>query len=146
MPELIIKQICIWSQLPWGFWGTSIIAAHAVAPDSYSWSKNTISDLAAQNYEHAWIMLTGLIGFGTLVSTAAIWDFTSERKHWSQTIPLMIYGTSMTMSGIFSTAHFEKGVSYSKNEAKYHSLFANLAGGWYHRVYDWQEHCGKGTG
>ncbi len=75
-----------------GIMGTSIIVAHIFAPDTYSWSRNTMSELAAQNYGNAWIMRTGLIGFGTLISTAATWDLISERKHWSQTIPLIIYG------------------------------------------------------
>lgn len=46
------------------FLGASLLAAHLAAPESYSWQTDTISELAAQDYDKAWIMRTGFIGFG----------------------------------------------------------------------------------
>jgi hypothetical membrane protein len=34
----------------------SIIIAHIIAPDNYSWVRNTISDLGAQGYDKKFIM------------------------------------------------------------------------------------------
>ena len=45
----------------------AIVVAHLLAPASYSWHDNTISQLAAQGYERVWIMRVGFPGFGALI-------------------------------------------------------------------------------
>ena len=52
------------------FFVVIIILAHFFAPFKYDWRLNTISDLGAQQYENAWVMRMGFIGFGVLLSTA----------------------------------------------------------------------------
>jgi hypothetical membrane protein len=108
--------------------GVSMVAAHIAAPKTYSFKKNTISDLAAQNYENAWLMRAGFIGFGSLVTTAALLDALDNKKPLICTVPIMAYGLSMMASGFFSTAPFNSGIHYSEREATIHSIFANLAG------------------
>jgi hypothetical membrane protein len=111
-----------------GLLTASLITAHLVAPKTYSFQKNTISDLAAQNYKNAWIMRSGFIGFGTLVTSAAIWDLVDNRKPLICSIPIAAYGLSMLATGLYSAAPFEAGISYSERDADIHSFFANLAG------------------
>jgi hypothetical membrane protein len=111
-----------------GVLAVSLIAAHIVAPENYSLQKNTISDLGAQNYNKAWIMRSGFISFGALVTSAALWDLVDNRKPLICTIPVAVYGISMIATGLYSAAPFESGTNYSEREANTHSFFANLAG------------------
>lgn len=45
----------------------SLVTAHVLAPETYSWKVNTISELASRGYRYAWLMCAGFIGFGVLV-------------------------------------------------------------------------------
>ena len=105
-----------------------LVSAHLAAPNSYAWTTNTLSELGAQGYEHAWIVRTGFLSFGSLVAGAMIRDLARGRRHWAQSIPLMLYGGSIAMTGVLSTSPFERSVSYSQTEAGVHSVFANVAG------------------
>lgn len=111
-----------------GLLAVSLIAAQLAAPDAYSMKTNTISDLGAQNYSRAWIMRSGFIGFGALVSTAALWNVMDGKKPLICSVPVAIYGFSMMATGIYSAAPFEPGTRYSERDADIHSVFANLAG------------------
>jgi len=111
-----------------GMLGASLTAAHIAAPEDYSWKTNTISDLASQGYDNAWIARTGFISFGSLIATAATLDLINGRGHWEQNAPLAIYGASVALSGVYRAEPFQKGVAYSESEAKLHTIFANVAG------------------
>jgi hypothetical membrane protein len=111
-----------------GLLGTSLFAAHLAAPDSYSWKTNTISDLGAQNYGNAAIMRAGFISFGTIMTGAAIWDTLEGTRPLIQTLPVIVYGASVALTGFFSTAPFDEAASYSIAEENIHSIFANIAG------------------
>lgn len=111
-----------------GFLGASLITAHLLAPETYNWRSNTISELAAQHYQHAWIMRTGLISFGALISIASTVKLIEDQTQWPRAIPMLLYGLAMTGSGLYSTAPFEAGIAYTQHEAHMHSIFANAAG------------------
>ena len=49
------------------FFAAFIIIAQLFTPESYSWTQNTVSELAAQGYDNARIMQIGLIGYGLLL-------------------------------------------------------------------------------
>lgn len=111
-----------------GLLGSALMGSHIVSPETYSWKTNTISELASQDYTNAWMMRSGLVGFGTLVAGAATWDLAIGRRHWARALPLTIYGTSVALAGVFSARPFEKGVPFSEHEAQLHTMFANIAG------------------
>jgi hypothetical protein len=111
-----------------GLLGSALLGSHMASPETYSWKTNTISELAAQNYSNAWIMRSGLVGFGGLVAGAATWDLAIGRRHWARALPLTIYGTSVALAGVFSAPPFEKGVPFSEREGRLHTMFANIAG------------------
>ena len=105
-----------------------IILAHLLSPESYDWTINTISDLAAQGYQRSWIMQAGFIGFGVMVILAGLIHWRREGKWKLRHVPVMLYGLAILFSGIFSTAPFRSGVTYSQTEASIHSICATVAG------------------
>ena len=108
--------------------GISLTSAHLVAPYTYDWNTNSISQLGAQNYKYSGIMNSGFISFGSLIGAQAINDLTTKNKHWTTSSFMLLYGTSVTLTGFFSAEPFEKGIAYNQREANIHSLFANIAG------------------
>lgn len=106
-----------------GWLSLALLTAHLVAPVTYHFKSNTISDLGAQNYKNAWIMRSGFLGFGALTATAGIWDMVAKKKPWVSMVPLTVYGLSMVATGLFSTAPFEDGVSFSQNEENLRKMY-----------------------
>jgi hypothetical membrane protein len=105
-----------------------IICAHFFVPQTYSWVNNTISDLASQGMPYQWIMQIGFIGFGLLLCIGLIAKaFVAQRVIYSDVL-IILYGLSVLVTGLFSAQPFIEGVPYSPQEAKYHSIFASLAG------------------
>jgi len=106
----------------------AIILAHLVAPVAYVWSTNSISQLAGQGYPLAWIMRAGFIGFGVLVQIIGIRRMRTSDARWFREIPIMLYGLSILLSGLYSTSPFIEGLAYSEAEARLHALLATAAG------------------
>lgn len=105
-----------------------ILIAHVLAPGSYSWRDNTISELAAQRYNRAWIMRAGFIGFGALVAVGALLRYRAQRSLAYRDLPLLVYGLAMALAGVFSTRMWVLAVAYAPGEASLHSVLATLAG------------------
>jgi hypothetical membrane protein len=105
-----------------------IMVAQILTPPEYNWKKNTVSELAAQNYKNRKIMQAGFISFGTLLSSSCIIGFVFEEVPLYKCIPILIYALSVGISGIFCTQPFVKGEQYAENESRIHSLCAQLAG------------------
>jgi hypothetical membrane protein len=105
-----------------------IVIAHALVPQPYSWSENTISELGAQGYDYGWIMRAGFIGFGALVFLGAAQRARKPGSAWFRELPLMIYGLGVLVSGLFSAKPFMEGVPYLEAEARLHSTMATAAG------------------
>lgn len=111
-----------------GFLGLALIGAHLRAPDVYSARTNTISDLGAQGYDDAWLMRTGFVGFGASVAGLAARDLVLGARGWPEATPLVLYGASMTLTGVFSAPPFVDGLASDATEAELHGLFATTAG------------------
>jgi hypothetical membrane protein len=105
-----------------------IVVAHYFAPDIYHWTTNTISDLAAQNYNYAWIMRIGFIGFGLLLNLGILLKICKTKSVNPADVLIMIYGLAILCSGVFSTMPFDSSVVYSTMADKLHSIFAQIAG------------------
>ena len=105
-----------------------ILAAHAVAPDAYTWTQHTMSHLGAQGYEHANTMRFGLVSYGALVLVGAILKVArAVRTAWPHSF-IGIYGFAILLTGLFSTSPFLPGANFSVPEANLHSNFATLSG------------------
>ena len=104
-----------------------IVLAHFFVPPLYDWTQNTVSDLASQGHTYKWIMQTGFIGFGLLLTWGVIFHFSKNRRAYFLLF-VAVYGLSILMSGIFCTAPIDPSMSYSVSESKLHSMFATIAG------------------
>lgn len=107
---------------------TTLVGAHLLAPDSYSLVANTLSELGAQKYEYAWLARAGFIGFGVLLAWHFSGDLVHVQRFWAQAMLLLLYGSSVALTGMFSAGPFETGVTFSEPEAFLHSIFATMAG------------------
>jgi hypothetical membrane protein len=106
----------------------AISIAQALVPAPYDWQRNTVSELAAQAYEMAWIMRAGFIGFGGLLTVGAGQRLMINVKENRPDAFVLLYGMAVFLSGVYSTAPFVEGVFYSEPEVRTHSLMATVAG------------------
>ncbi len=106
----------------------ALIAAHLLAPESYSFVGDTLSELASQSYEHAWVTRSGFMGFGLFLAWQHSSDLVHVQGYWAQALLLLLYGSCIALTAVFSTAPFEDGVAFSEPESFLHSIFATLAG------------------
>ena len=104
------------------------VVSHLVTPSNYDWRENSISELAAQKYNYKWIMQVGLVGFGFLLGGGVLIKLIQVPVSWLMEIPILIYASSMALSGVFCTKPFVESDEYSHFEDRIHSLFANLTG------------------
>jgi len=104
-----------------------IVIAHFFAQANYSWTSNTISDLAAQGHTNKWIMQAGFTGFGLLLTWGVAFHFNKNRRAFFLLL-VAVYGLAILMSGIFCTAPIDLSISYSLSESDLHSMFATIAG------------------
>jgi len=110
------------------FFAASIIIAQLFTPSTYSWTQNTVSELAAQNYDNAWIMSIGLMGYGILLGLGIILRLKNTREFVFPDAMVFIYAVGIFLSGVFATAPFDGNTNYSMQEASLHSIFATAAG------------------
>lgn len=59
-----------------------IVIAHLITPKKYEWTKNTISELAAQGYDRKWIMQLGFVGFGLILGIGSLVRLLQFEEHW----------------------------------------------------------------
>ncbi|HSG43533.1 MAG TPA: DUF998 domain-containing protein [Anaerolineales bacterium] len=104
-----------------------IVIAHFFAPTNYTFTQNTISELASQGHTYKGIMQAGLIGFGAILLFGVIGYFKRYPKAYFL-IFVAIYAVSILLSGMYCTAPIDTAISYSIQESNLHSLFASAAG------------------
>ena len=104
-----------------------IVLAHFFVPPIYDWTQNTISDLASQGHTYKWIMQTGFIGFGLLVTWGVGFHFNQNRRAYFLLF-VAVYGLSILISGIFCAAPIDPSIPYSLRDSELHSMFATIAG------------------
>ena len=73
-------------------------------------------------------MQLGFIGFGLLLNIGIVSKLIATKEIFYPDVLIMLYGLAVLLSGFFSAAPFLEGVSYSIQQAKLHSLFAQAAG------------------
>jgi hypothetical membrane protein len=104
------------------------VISHLMAPSTYNWRENSISELAAQKYSNGWIMQLGLFGFGVILGAGIVMKLIQSTFLWYLEVPILSYAISISLSGVFSTKPFVEDDDYSHFHDRAHSLFANLTG------------------
>jgi hypothetical protein len=128
MPSLAIEGIMPFTSIAIGLIIANILLAQFLAPQSYDWTSNTVSELASQGYSGKWIMQLGFIGFGIFLSAGIGTKLRATPGLWYREVPLLVYAVSILLSGIFCEKPFLEGLPYSETEAQLHSFFAMAAG------------------
>ena len=106
----------------------TILLAHFFSPPGYRWTQNTISELGAQGHKYKWIMQAGFIGFGLLLNIGVVSKFVAAGRIVYPDIPIMLYGFAILMTGFLCAKPMDESLPYSHTEARWHSIFATLAG------------------
>jgi len=106
----------------------AIIIAQILIPETYDWVTNSISQLGAQDYDQAWIMQAGFIGFGLILAFGIVKRLIKKQASWQSDVPLLIYTIAIIFTGVFQAKPFSASDDYSIQEAKIHSGFAISAG------------------
>lgn len=104
-----------------------IVLAHFFVPPIYDWTQNTVSDLASQGHPYKWIMQTGFIGFGLLLTWGVIFHFDKNRQAYFLFL-VAIYGLSILVTGFFCAAPIDPSIPNDLRESQLHSMFATVAG------------------
>ncbi|WP_298317358.1 DUF998 domain-containing protein [uncultured Aquimarina sp.] len=91
----------------------------------YVISKNTLSELGAQNTSNNWIMnfVFILLGFITFIN-----GFKVVGKHRVQIFALLVFCLSFVLTGIFMHAPIDRGVVYDSFQNEMHSVFSTITG------------------
>lgn len=109
-----------------------ILVAHLVVnateAEYYQWYTNSLSDLAAQQYEYKWIMQGGFWLFGSTLAWSTINKIRSTRQFTGADFFVVLYALFIFMTGIFSIKPFFPVEAFALREDQLHSLFATLTG------------------
>lgn len=105
-----------------------IIVAHFFTTYPYDWKTNTVSEMAAQNYQYRWIMKIGFILFGGILAAGITNKILSGNGKLITELPFLIYGLAIVVSGLYSTKPIVLAVEYSELESQIHSFSAQIAG------------------
>jgi hypothetical protein len=124
MTELLTKYN--WTSV--GLFVGIIIIAHFFTTNPYDWKSNTISELAAQNYQYRWIMKIGFILFGGILAAGITNKIFNGNGKLISELPILIYGLAILVSGLYSTKPIVSGIEYSELESQIHSYSAQIAG------------------
>ncbi len=100
-----------------------ILPAYTI--DSYSIISNTASELGAQETPNAWVMnLTfALLGLMTILA-----GWVPLKKFVFQKVILLVFGISLSLTGVFRHAPIQEMVAYDLYQDQLHSFFATLTG------------------
>ena len=104
-----------------------IVLAQFFVTPIYDWTQNTVSDLASQGHPYKWIMQTGFIGFGLLLTWGVIFHFSKNKRTYFLFL-VAIYGLSILVTGFFCAAPIDSSLPNDLRESQLHSMFATIAG------------------
>lgn len=71
-----------------------IIIAHLITPETYSFTGNTVSELAAQGYANAWLVRLGLVVFGLAIISYIFADDAPKHKAIHAMFAVLVIGLS----------------------------------------------------
>lgn len=86
-----------------------ILIAGWIAPDYYSVIRNTLSELAAQKFPHAWLMRSGFFIFGCSIFSLGFLKAKIRKLNLWQTsalLFLLLYGGTIFTTGFWSEKNF----------------------------------------
>jgi hypothetical protein len=104
----------------------AVLLAPLQLPDTYSWTRHTVSEAAGQGVEGAWPARAGLALFGFAALAQSAWS----RPRWggAGTLLLGAFGALMIAAAVFSARPWEPDLSYDRTEDVLHSVAATAMG------------------
>lgn len=103
-----------------------VAVAPALMPASYSWTRRSISETAAQGIDRAWVARSGLL----LFALAVIWLSGLRQAAWGPTGRVLHLGFGVSMLGVavFATRPWDVTAPYVWSEDLLHTVSAAAAG------------------
>ncbi len=86
-----------------------VLVAGWIAPDYYSVSRNTLSELAAQGFPHAWLMRSGFFIFAGAIICLGFLQSKMRKMNLLQTsalLFLLLYGGTVFTTGLWCEKNF----------------------------------------
>lgn len=103
------------------------VIASMNAPDSFSWSQNSLSTLGAQAFDAAWMMNAAWIGFGVLIVLIAAGYHQKEDLPQALTFPIIVFGIAVILLGIWRYDNIFETVDVDVDEVEDHVIFYGVA-------------------
>lgn len=103
------------------------VIASMNAPDSFSWSQNSLSTLGAQAFDAAWMMNAAWIGFGVLIILIAAGYHQKEDLPQALTFPIIVFGIAVILLGIWRYNNIFETVDVDVDEVEDHVIFYGVA-------------------
>jgi hypothetical protein len=100
----------------------TIVLGPIYTEPGYSWVQHSVSELAAQNTDNAWVMRIGLISLGL----GTIWGYFTERAKYN--VFFLAFGVFIVFSAVFPHKPFVEGRQFSEWLDFAHSAGSTLAG------------------
>lgn len=103
------------------------VIASMKAPDTFSWSQNSLSTLGAQSFDAAWLMNATWIGFGVLIVLIAAGYHHKEELPQALTFPIIVFGISVILLGIWRYDNIFEVAEVDLDEVEDHVIFYGVA-------------------
>ena len=103
------------------------VIASMKAPDTFSWSQNSLSTLGAQSFDAAWLMNATWIGFGVLIVLIAAGYHHKEELPQALTFPIIVFGISVILLGIWRYDNVFEVADVDLDEVEDHVFFYGVA-------------------
>jgi hypothetical protein len=106
-----------------------LILAQRRAPEEYSPTRHTISQLASQGYPRRRLMQAGFVIYGLLFTAALLQVMRVSQAPLYRDVPHLVYGLALLPTGFYCAVPFRRGLRFSRKEARRHAFWAQLAAG-----------------
>lgn len=105
-----------------------LLIAEYGAPEAYLWQFNTIGQLGGQNYPQSWLMNSGFLLFGFVLSIGIWMKFKKRNAYLIPELFVLGYALSLMISAYYQPRSFEEHLIYDRFEDSMNHLISSIAG------------------
>ena len=105
-----------------------LLIAELSAPDVYHWQVNSIGQLAGQDYPLSWLMASGYVLFGLILSLGIWMKFKKRNAYLVPELFVLGYAVSLMISAYYQPRSFEEHLLYDRFEDSMNHLMSSIAG------------------